>query len=82
MGDQNQLAYLRHWVPKADGPVLEVGSKEYGSTASFRDFYAGVEYAGADNRMATLVDAGKGLKRKYLPYLKVNMLGKRRAMDT
>lgn len=178
-------------MPKADGPVLEVGSKEYGSTASFRDFYAGVEYvgldmsegsgvglvadltktigplkerhfalgtccsvlehvekpwlfaanvtrvirpggvlsmsvpwvwryhaypddyfrfshrgvmslfdefewsnayysttvpgkfvdAGADNRMATLVDAGKGLKRKYLPYLMVNMPGKRRAMD-
>lgn len=196
MGDHNQLAYLKHWVPKADGPVLEVGSKEYGSTASFRDFYAGAEYvgldmaegagvdlvadltrtieplkerhfalgiccsvlehvdkpwlfaanltrvirpggvlymsvpwvwryhaypddyfrfshrgvmslfdefewskayysttvpgefvdigadAGADNRMATLVDAGKGLKRKYLPYLMVNMLGKRRAMGS
>ncbi len=36
MGDINQLAYLEHWVPKVDGPVLEVGSKDYGSTASFR----------------------------------------------
>ncbi len=48
MGDANQLAYLRHWVPKAGGPVLEVGSKDYGSTSTFRDFYAGNEYVGVD----------------------------------
>jgi SAM-dependent methyltransferase len=55
MGDANQLAYLRHWVPAADGPVLEVGSKDYGSTSSFRDFYAGSEYVGLD------MSEGKGV---------------------
>ena len=55
MGDVNQLAYLRHWVPKVDGPVLEVGSKDYGSTSSFRDFYAGAEYVGLD------MSEGKGV---------------------
>jgi SAM-dependent methyltransferase len=48
MGDFNQLAYLKHWVPKVEGSVLEIGSKDYGSTSSFRDFYAGAEYVGLD----------------------------------
>ncbi len=48
MGDSNQLAYLKRWVPKVEGPVIEVGSKEYGSTSSFRDFYVGAEYVGID----------------------------------
>jgi len=48
MGDANQLHYLRHFVPKTPGPVLEIGSKDYGSTSSFRDFYSGVEYVGVD----------------------------------
>ncbi|QJR16452.1 class I SAM-dependent methyltransferase [Usitatibacter palustris] len=48
MGDYNQLAYLRHLIPKADGPVLEIGSKEYGSTSTFRDHYSDVEYVGVD----------------------------------
>ena len=55
MGDRNQVAYLRHWVPQVDGPVLEIGSKEYGSTSTFRDFYAGVEYVGVD------MSEGKGV---------------------
>jgi len=55
MGDANQLAYLRHWVPQVDGPVLEVGSKDYGSTASFRDFYRQSEYVGLD------MSEGKGV---------------------
>jgi SAM-dependent methyltransferase len=48
MGDANQLALMRHWVPRIDGPVLEVGSREYGSTATFREFYSGAEYVGVD----------------------------------
>ena len=56
MGDFNQLAYLKHWVPKIEGPVLEVGSKDYGSTSSFRDFYAGSPYVGLDMSEGTGVD--------------------------
>ncbi len=48
MGDNNQTAYLMQWVPECDGPVLEVGSKEYGSTFGFRKLYPGNEYVGVD----------------------------------
>jgi SAM-dependent methyltransferase len=63
MGDQNQLAYLRHWVPKVAGPVLEIGSKDYGSTSSFRDFYAGAEYVGVDMSEGKGVDVVADLTR-------------------
>jgi SAM-dependent methyltransferase len=47
MGDRNQLIYLQRFVQQVDGPVLEVGSREYGSTSSFRAIYTG-EYVGVD----------------------------------
>ena len=47
MGDRNQLIYLQRFVHQVDGPVLEVGSREYGSTSSFRAIYQG-EYVGVD----------------------------------
>jgi SAM-dependent methyltransferase len=56
MGDPNQLIYLKHVMPKVEGPVLEVGSKEYGSTTSFRGFYAGAEYIGVDMAEGSGVD--------------------------
>jgi SAM-dependent methyltransferase len=55
MGDANQRLFLERHMPRAEGPVIEIGSKDYGSTASFRDLYAGVEYIGAD------LEAGKGV---------------------
>jgi len=61
MGDINQLAFLRHWVPRVDGPVLEVGSKEYGSTSTFREFYAGAEYVGLDMAEGPGVDVVQDL---------------------
>jgi SAM-dependent methyltransferase len=65
MGDFNQLAYLKHWIPKVEGPVLEIGSKDYGSTSSFRDFYAGSEYVGLDmaegKGVDVIVDLCKGV---------------------
>lgn len=39
MGDINQVIYLKKYLPEVDGPVLEIGSKDYGSTSSFRDTY-------------------------------------------
>jgi SAM-dependent methyltransferase len=48
MGDINQTAYLKNWMPQVDGPILEVGSKEYGSTSTFRKMYPGQEYTGVD----------------------------------
>lgn len=55
MGDINQVIYLKKFLPKVDGAVLEIGSKDYGSTSSFRDTYTDVEYVGVD------LEDGKGV---------------------
>lgn len=67
MGDFNQLAYLRHWVPAVDGPVLEVGSRDYGSTASYREFYSGSEYVGLDMSEGKGVDVVANLAHSIEP---------------
>ncbi len=67
MGDFNQLKYLKHWVPQADGPVLEIGSKDYGATASFRGFYADTEYVGVDMAEGKGVDVVVDLTRGTAP---------------
>ena len=55
MGDVNQQIFLERLVPAIDGPVIEIGAKDYGSTASFRGLYSGQEYVGVD------LEAGKGV---------------------
>jgi SAM-dependent methyltransferase len=55
MGDINQIHFLRKKAPSCEGPVLEVGSKDYGNTSSFRHFYANCPYLGVD------LAAGKGV---------------------
>ncbi len=67
MGDQNQLLYLKQRLPHVDGPVLEVGSKDYGSTTSFRDFYPGAEYVGLDMSAGKGVDVVVDLTRSIAP---------------
>jgi len=57
MGDVNQRLFLTRSMPKVDGAVLEVGSRDYGNTTSFRDVYAGSEYIGVD------ISAGKNVDR-------------------
>ena len=54
MGDVNQRLFLEKLLPHADGPVIEIGAKDYGSTVNFRDLYHG-EYVGVD------LEAGKGV---------------------
>jgi SAM-dependent methyltransferase len=54
MGDRNQRLFLEKLMPRADGPVIEIGSKDYGSTEDFRELYRG-EYVGVD------LEAGKGV---------------------
>jgi len=53
VGDVNQRLFLTRALARANGPVLEIGSKDYGSassgsTTSFRDVFAGEEYIGVD----------------------------------
>ena len=57
MGDVNQRIFLEKLVPRVAGPVLEIGSKDYGNTESFRELYQDVEYIGVD------LEAGKGVDR-------------------
>lgn len=67
MGDVNQLYYLKQRLPDVDGPVLEVGSRDYGSTASFRDFYPAAEYVGLDMSEGKGVDLVMDLSRSIEP---------------
>lgn len=48
MGDVNQRLFLTRSRPKLAGPVLEVGSKDYGSTENFRAVFPDSEYIGVD----------------------------------
>jgi len=48
MGDVNQGLYLKKYVTQVDGPILEIGSKDYGNTSSFRSAFADNEYVGVD----------------------------------
>ena len=48
MGDVNQITYLKQYMPRVAGPIVEIGSKDYGSTSSFREHYPGNEYVGID----------------------------------
>lgn len=57
VGDKNQIAYLSRFAPTVSGPILEVGSREYGSTSSFRATYPLNEYIGID------MAPGKGVDR-------------------
>ena len=56
MGDVNQRLFLTRYLPEISGPILEVGSKDYGNTASFRDAYFGNEYIGVDLSSGKNVD--------------------------
>lgn len=55
MGDINQLTLLQRYLDLIQGPVLEVGSRDYGTTQDFRALLPGVEYTGVD------MSAGKGV---------------------
>jgi SAM-dependent methyltransferase len=48
VGDKNQITFLQRHVPTISGPILEIGSKDYGSTSSFRTVYPSNEYIGLD----------------------------------
>jgi SAM-dependent methyltransferase len=55
MGCTNQLSFIKENLRLIKGPVLEVGSKDYGSTPDLRPFLPGCQYVGID------MEAGKGV---------------------
>lgn len=56
MGDLNQYNALATAVPVVQGRVLEIGSKDYGSTTSFRSYYPNNDYVGLDMEAGASVD--------------------------
>ena len=56
MGDINQSIYLKKYIPKMSGPILEIGSKDYGNTSTFRDYYDSSDYIGIDMEDGKNVD--------------------------
>jgi SAM-dependent methyltransferase len=48
MGDVNQRLFLTRALPAVSGPILEVGSRDYGSTENWREVYPGNDYLGVD----------------------------------
>jgi SAM-dependent methyltransferase len=48
MGDMNQLSFIKKHVDIIRGPILEVGSKDYGNTQDLRSLFPGTDYLGVD----------------------------------
>lgn len=62
MGDKNQRLFLGRKLPVVDGPVLEIGSKEYQQhPTSFRNAYP--DYTGADLEPGSGVDVVADLSK-------------------
>ena len=76
MGDVNQRLFLTRALPAVNGPILEVGSRDYGSTENWREVYAGNEYTGIDmsegkgvDRVVDLVEGTGGLPEGHFALL-------------
>jgi len=48
MGDINQLIFVKKNINRIKGPILEVGSKDYGNTQNLRPLFPYYEYIGVD----------------------------------
>lgn len=57
LGDRNQIIFLQKHLPQVSGPILEIGSKDYGSTSTFREIYPDCPYIGIDMEAGAGVDA-------------------------
>lgn len=55
LGSINNGLYLTKILPKSPGRILEVGSKDHGSTEPFREFFGG-DYVGVDMETGPGVD--------------------------
>lgn len=67
MGDPNQLLYLKRTVGSVAGPVLEIGSKDYGNTEDFRAQFPHCEYIGLDMEAGIGVDVVHDLTKGIGP---------------
>ena len=58
MGDLNQLDFVKNHRQIVKGPILEVGSKDYGNTQDLRSLFPDCNYVGVD------IEEGRGVDIK------------------
>ena len=56
MGDLNQLEYLKNNQSLTNGPILEIGSKDYGNSFDYRALFPDDNYIGIDLMEGKRVD--------------------------
>ena len=56
MGNVSQWQYVQQYIPRQQRAVLEIGSKNYGSTAPFRTLFDKETYIGLDQEAGPGVD--------------------------
>lgn len=65
MGDLNQLKYLKDNAHLVKGPILEIGSKDYGNNPNYRVMFPDKSYVGIDLENGKGVDAVIDLSINY-----------------
>ncbi len=65
MGDLNQLEYIKKNAHLARGPILEIGSKDYGNTPDYRMIFPAETYIGVDLNKGKGVDVEVDISGEY-----------------
>ena len=65
MGDINQFMLVQRNAELVRGPILEIGSKDYGSTPNFRTLFPGSTYVGVDMAEGKGVDVVSDLTDEF-----------------
>lgn len=65
MGDQNQIDFTRRHSDRFRGPLLEIGSRDYGSTPNLRPLFPADEYIGVDMQAGAGVDHVLDLTQEF-----------------
>ncbi len=66
MGNPNQLTFIRNRVHRLEGPFLEIGSRDYGSTVDLRGLFVNHgDYVGVDLEPGKGVDTVLDLTRPF-----------------
>lgn len=65
MGDVNQIAFVRKNADVVNGPILEIGARDYGNTPDYRPLFPSQSYSGCDLTPGKGVDLVLDLSLEY-----------------
>src|SRR5688500_11735663 len=65
MGSPEQYRFANQHRERFAGPILEIGSKDYGSTENLRKLFPGFEYVGIDMQAGPGVDVVLDFTRPF-----------------